>query len=70
MSDPKAAREAMLSAVESMESARDFLKEAVEALDGSEDRDAAAMRETALYAWGRLPIQPVEAAAARCRRRR
>lgn len=70
VSDTKAAREAMLSAVDSMETARDFLKEAVEALDGAEDRDAVAMRESALYAWARLPIQPVESAAARGRRRR
>ena len=70
MSDIKEARTAMLEAVEAMEAARDRLKEAVEELDGIEDRDAQAMREAALYAWGRMPVQPVEAAAARGRRRK
>lgn len=70
MTDVKEAREAMMQAVESMERACDCLKDAVDALDGAEDRDAVAMREACLYAWARLPIQPVEAAAERGRRRR
>ncbi len=70
MNDVKEAREAMLNAAECMETARDYLKDAVQALDGMDDRDAAAMREACLYAWARLPIPPVEAAAERGRRRR
>lgn len=70
MTELQEAREAMLEAVESMEKARDSLKDAVEALTGLEDRDAVSMRESALYAWARLPIQAVESAAARGRRRR
>lgn len=70
MTDAKSARQSMLDAVESMERARDSLKDAVEELDGAEDRDLVAMREACLYAWARLPVQPVEAAAERGRRRK
>ena len=70
MTELQEARTAMLEAVDAMEKARDSLKDAIEALTGLEDRDAAAMRESALYAWARLPIQAVESAAARGRRRR
>lgn len=70
MTDAKSARQSMLDAVESMERARDSLKDAVDALDGMDDRDAVAMREACLYAWARLPVQPVEAAAERGRRRK
>jgi hypothetical protein len=70
MTELQEAREAMLEAVDAMEKARDSLRDAVEALAGMDDRDAAAMRESALYAWARLPIQAVESAAARGRRRR
>jgi hypothetical protein len=70
MTDVKVARESMLAAVDAMETARDCLKDAVQELDGAEDRDAVAMREACLYAWARLPIPPVESAAARGRRRK
>lgn len=70
MTGTKEARESMMAAVDAMETARDCLKDAVDALDGAEDRDAAAMREACLYAWARLPIPPVEAAAERGRRRK
>lgn len=70
MTGVKEARESMLNAVESMESARDCLKDAVAELEGMDDRDAVAMREACLYAWARLPIPPVEAAAERGRRRK
>jgi len=66
----KDARVSMMAAVDAMEAARDHLKDAVDALDGAEDRDAVAMREACLYAWARLPIPPVEAAAERGRRRK
>ena len=70
MTELQEARTAMLEAVDAMEKARDSLKDAIEALTGLEDRDAVSMRESALYAWARLPVQPVEAAAERGRRRK
>lgn len=70
MNDMKEARAAMLEAADAMRTALDRLREAAEELDGMDDRDAAAMRETALYAWGRMPLQPVESAAARGRGRK
>ena len=70
MTDLKGARESMMGAVDCMEAARDCLKDAVEELEGMDDRDAVAMREACLYAWARLPVQPVEAAAERGRRRK
>lgn len=70
MTGVKEARESMMAAVDAMEAACDHLKDAVEALEGMDDRDAVAMREACLYAWARLPVQPVEAAAERGRRRK